>query len=159
MKKVIILVIIAVVGLGFYYFFFISKDEELLTLDFDAVDFREFDLSFSSLPPAQIPYIELEEGVGFGVEPVTVDGIRDAVATPTPSISFDDSVFDISSPTVNMPSIKNNRGDTAPESGSPSAGQWSPNPSDCSRFAAAPSCSYVPEANRGMCEECKKAGY
>ena len=158
MKKIIILVAVVVLGAGIYYFLFSSKDEELDALDFDAVNFGDFDLSFSSLPPAQIPYIELEEGVGFGFEAVTVDGIRDAVSAPTPNISFDDSIFNISSPTVNMPSIEST-GSPSPERGAPPAGQWSPNPADCSRFAAAPSCSYVPEANRGMCEECKKAGY
>lgn len=159
MKKIIILIIIVVAGIGAYYFFF-NKEEDNSVLDFDAVNFGDFDFSFSSLSPAQIPYIELEEGVGIDIDPIRIDGIREATSAPTPSISFDASVFNVSSPTVNMPNMENIKRDL-PSGGAetPPPGQWSPNPSDCSRFAAAPSCSYVPEANRKMCEDCKKAGY
>lgn len=160
MKKIVILIIIIVVGAGVYYFLFNNKEDDFSALEFDEINFKEFDLFFSSLAPAQIPYIELEEGAGIDIEGIKFDGVREATTTPAPSISFDASVFDVSSPIIDSSNMGKIKIDTPSEGGgAPPSGQWSPNSSDCSRFVAAPSCSYVPEANRQMCEDCKKAGY
>ena len=159
MKKLIIIILIIAIGVGVYYFFFSEKEEEVSFLDFDAANFEDFDLYFSSLAPAQIPHIELEEGAGFDIPEMSFDGIRDAASTPSPSVSFDASVFDVSSPKVDSSRMDNIKIDAPSGGETPPPGQWSPNQSDCSRFATAPSCSYVPDANRKMCEDCKKAGH
>lgn len=61
---------------------------------------------------------------------------------------------------INIPSMPGGSAG-APNEGSQSAPptNWEPDAATCNQFKAAPSCSFVPEEYRDLCEKCKAKGY
>ncbi len=147
MKKPIIILIIAVLIIGTFLFLRggLTDNDEIIE-DF-SFDFLGINLRSSALDSAELPWVELDSGLDFNDLGIKFDDIG-TTKTVSPKVSFDSSVFNISSPEISVP--------TMPKENKNQGGVTSDN---CKMFSTAPDCSFVPENHRAMCEACKKAGY
>ncbi len=161
MKKIILIILIlALIGGGYYFF---SRDtEEEVSLEDELLDYqvnfsRDKDLYFSSLLPAEFLEVDLGSEFDSSLSGMGFESFGEMGDIAIPEFSISEPDFNISSPSIEssipqMPSSDPSSGQEAPTG-------WTPNASDCASFSMAPSCSYVPEANRDMCEACKEAGF
>ncbi len=168
MKKIIIIFIVVAIALGAHLLFRekSSIEDDQIIEDF-SFDLLGIDLRFSELDSVELPRIELNTGLEFEGLGINLED-TDTIESVSPNVSFDTSIFNISFPQVNtsipqMPTSPSPGSGTPPSPGPDEEGTspstWQPNSSDCSLFATAPNCSYVPEQNRDMCEQCKTAGF
>lgn len=123
----------------------------------DSAEWDSVDLYFSDLGAAEIPEIDLADSLNveapdLGFSGLDLEGLGEV---GIPEISQDLSVFEASFPELDLGGFE--MGDDAGQQHSPA--QWTPNSADCAPFTAAPDCSFVPEANRDMCQACREAGY
>jgi hypothetical protein len=147
MKKPIIILIIVVLIIGTFLFLrgrLTGSDEIIEDFSFD---FLGINLRSSDLDSAELPWVELDSGLDFDDLGIKFDDMG-ATKTVSPKVSFNSSVFNISSPEISVP--------TMPIENKNQGGVTSDN---CKMFSAAPDCSFIPENHRAMCEACKKAGY
>ncbi len=162
MKKniIIIIALIVVVGVGYYFFSERGQktEEDFFTelLEYQSVLSSDRDLIFSELEDYSLPEINMD--LGFDLPKFEFSGAEELGLVPVPEISFDHSLFNVSFPEMDFSSFVPPTG-TSPETEDAPPATWTPNASDCAGFAAAPNCSYVPPANRDMCEQCKAAGF
>lgn len=158
MKKIIlILLLISLIGVG-YYFFYSPKtttEDDILSelLNFESLLSSEKDLYFSSLEKASFPEINLGEDLDLSVSNLGFEGLGEIGSFNIPEISTEETNFNFSFPEMSISMPQGGSSGSAPPS------SWTPNASDCAPFSSAPSCSYVPQANRDMCEACKEAGF
>ncbi len=159
MKKIILIALIITLIGGGYYFFLrdtaeeVSMEDELL--DYQVNFSREKDLYLSSLSQSEFPEVNLGEDFDSRSFSFGFDEFEEVGDFTTPEISTGEIDFDFSFPEMDITMSQPGSGET--EETPPSS--WTPNASDCAGFASAPSCSYVPPANRDMCEACKAAGF
>ncbi len=159
MKKIILIILILALISGGYYFFSrdtveeMSMEEELL--DYQLNLSREKDFYFSDLSLAEFPEVNLGEGLDSRSFSFGFDGIEEVGDFDIPEVSTGEMDFDFSFPEMEMTMPQPDSGET--EGTPPSS--WTPNASDCARFASAPSCDFVDSEYRDMCEACEKAGF
>jgi len=140
-KKIIITVIVLVTaGLGIY--FGISKFGSYnLKADIGSIKTPEITMPFES-----------------GLEELELSSF-DMGAT-LPSNLFTDILIDIdlSGEEVELQSPGISVGTPSIQTGTPPAG-WQPDEATCTQFQSAPSCMFVPEQYRDLCQQCKDLGY
>lgn len=160
-KIIIILLVVVLVAGGYLLYSIFGKVGDgydvLGLFDFETFGFSDVDLYLSDLSAAQLPEISLSDNLGFNLPDINMGSISEIGQTPVPSINFDASVFDVSSPQMGIPQIPSGPGQGEDTTSSP--GGWIPNVSDCAQFSMAPSCSFVPAQYQEMCKQCKAAGY
>ena len=111
----------------------------------------DVDLSFSPLEKADLPEINLDLPLDFS-----------AFKMDLPDLSSE-SFIDIKNPDINFDI--SGLGSGISFGGASKAGgnvpppNWEPDEATCNQFKAAPSCIFVPEQYRELCEECKAKGY
>ncbi len=157
-KKILIIIGIILAILLIVYFVFktiqTNRNDSVENFNFDDFVF-DVDLYSSVLGEDNLPSLELNDPLDFEFTSIGVSGASEIGKTPVPSISLDNSIFNFSSPQINpsIPQKPTNKKQETPSSA------WEPNASDCNLFSAAPSCAYIPEQNREMCEKCRAAGF
>ncbi len=157
-KKIILLLALVVISVsGHFVYRALAPNQETFVLDLYAPS--GVDLYFSELESSLLPQLDLEDKFSIDMSEVNFPEVENIAEIPIPSISLNNLDFDASLPELNFstPSLSQPSGQGSGQA--PPAGQWTPNPSDCSQFSMAPNCSYVPEQFREMCEQCKAAGY
>jgi hypothetical protein len=160
MKKIILLLLlISLIGIGYYFFYYQEKtiEDDIFSelLNFESLLSSEKDLYFSPLEKASFPEIDLGEELDLSLSNLDFGGLEETGNFDVPEVSTGETNFNFSFPEISISVPQSESGgnkETPPSS-------WSPNASDCAGFASAPSCSYVPAANRDMCEACKAAGF
>ncbi len=160
MKKIIlILLLISLAGIGYYFFYHQGKttEDDIFSelLNFESLLSSEKDFYFSPLERASFPEVNLGEDLDLSVSSLDFGGLEEMGSFDVPEVSAGETSFNFSFPEISISIPQGGSGgskETPPSS-------WSPNASDCAKFSSAPSCSYVPAANRDMCEACKAAGF
>jgi hypothetical protein len=161
MKKIILIILILALIGGGYYLFFRDTEEELSMeeelLDYQVSFSRDNDLYFSNLLPAEFIEVDLDSEFDSSLPGMGFESFGDMGDITIPEFSISEPTFNISSPSIGssipqMPSSGSSSGEEVPTG-------WTPNATDCAGFSMAPSCSYVPAANRDMCEACQEAGF
>jgi len=166
-KKIIIIIsiilIVILVGLGIYFLFFkrveeinfLNKSELPKPVGFSGLETPEVSL------PSDVEIGDLSlEGLNVGLSlpnnlfsniPADTSGIGvygEKIDIQKPAVSFDIS------PILNSLDFSSKSQPSEPQSPKPEI-----NEENCSQFKSAPSCSFVPQQRRSLCEQCKAAGY
>jgi len=145
-KIIILLIILILIGGGL---FFLSRKEKLPEVT-----------SFSEL---EVPFISLSSDVEIGE--LNLDELNIGVSLPSDlfsNISVDSDIgkyegkIDIGIPTISF-DFQSLLKSLKVGSQAPSGPQI--NEDICLQFKSAPSCSFVPEEYRELCEQCKAKGY
>ncbi|MEK7478537.1 MAG: hypothetical protein AAB626_01260 [Patescibacteria group bacterium] len=158
----IIAVALLMIGGGAYFAMKKSPEQKVAEVEQAASDIGaslpSLDFSLSSLPDLEVSSLnvaapQISTGNVFSAPLVNTDFSYDTsnINIAAPSISADSLKFDMPSIPKNIPSATvPTGGSTVPSGGTPSASSI-----DCSAFAMAPSCSYVPAGQaRDTCKQC-----
>lgn len=132
MNKIIgSIIVIILIAIGAYFVFF---NRGGLKADITGIETPSISMPFES-----------------GVQELELDNFNIGASMPSnlfPNISFDLNFGQVGE--INLPSVS---GETSVE-GLPPA-DWEPDEATCSQFKLAPSCSFVPQEYRDICERCK----
>lgn len=131
MKKVITILIIVLLITGGVYFGFFRKVS--LEADITGIETPNITMPFES-----------------GVDDLELNNFDIGAILPSnlfPNIYFDMQFGSVGE--IGLPSVS---GDSS--SGTPPA-NWEPDEATCNQFKSAPSCSFVPEEYRDLCQKCK----
>ena len=134
-----ILICLAIAA-GIYYFFFYKPNlDEDLKLGLQ--ELPEADLSLSPLEPVEFPEINIEIPLDFSSFKMNL-----------PDLSAEEFIK-IEDPKVNVGA--GGLGSGINFGGAAPPADWEPDEKTCKKFDLAPSCSFVPEQFRSLCEKCK----
>jgi len=132
------------------YFWWQKMKEKEFSLE-KMPEIPDIDLSFSPLEKADLPEINLNLPLDFS-----------AFEMDLPDLSAE-SFIDIKNPDINL-NISGlgsgiNFGEASKTSGDLPPPNWEPDEATCQKFKTAPSCIFVPEQYRELCEKCKAKKY
>jgi hypothetical protein len=144
MAKKIITSIIVLIIIGFGIYFGVSKFSGYkLKADISGIETPEMAIPFDSgLTELELSNFDMGVSLSsdlFGNIFIETDLSGEAAELQAPDISI----------SAGTPSV---------QTGTPPTG-WQPDAATCNQFKSAPSCMFVPEQYRDMCEQCKALGY
>jgi len=141
MKKIFIIIIIILIAVVGIYFGFLKKPS--LRADIGGIEISEIKMPFESgVSDLELNTFDigafLPSNLFFNISVDTnLGGYKGGVKIGVPPISVGDPSFKFS----------------------PSAGTPPPDEATCAQFKVAPSCFFVPEQYRDLCQKCKAKGY
>jgi hypothetical protein len=155
-KKFITIIIVLVIAVAGIYFGSSKFGENKLKAKIEDIETPIIQMPFDS-GLGELKLSNFDIGIGlpsnlFNNISVDTDLIKGAIELSIPEIPV--NIPSMPSGLTGAPNQENNQGGSA----TPPA-DWEPDEAACAGFKAAPSCSFVPEEYRDLCEKCKTRGY
>jgi len=117
----------------------------------------EIDLGRLSVPDVNVSTGSLGNMSGLDISSFSLPDFGEDISVNTTIGEIQVPSVDLAVPSLNLPGAGTTGTAPANATGATNATDASHGPTvDCSQFISVPSCSYVPESVRSMCEQCKK---